>query len=215
MSKPQEGWETEPLPLNGKNGLRGKPDCPPPPKHPSEKPGSRRGKEGPEEEKNPFSENDPFGPPHGMTIRRLEYIGRLHRMAFRSLFVDQGLPPAQASALQVIIHTPGLSQRELADKLRIQRATATVMLQKMERAGYIERRPDPADQRISRIHATPSAVNADRENKRRIDAYFQQCFQDISDSDIEAFDRTLSKMAANIDAVLKKEWQMHSEEESH
>ena len=65
-------------------------------------------------------------------LRRIEYTGRIHHMAFRSILQEDGLPPAQASALRFIIRFPGMSQRELADRLHIQRATVTVMLQKMD-----------------------------------------------------------------------------------
>ena len=80
----------------------------------------------------PFDEDRPEDSPNMIAVRRIELISRLHRMAFRSILREDGLPPAQAGAIRDIIREPGLSQRELADRLHIQRATATVMLQKMD-----------------------------------------------------------------------------------
>jgi DNA-binding MarR family transcriptional regulator len=52
---------------------------------------------------------------------------------------------------------------DLARRLRVQPATITKMLQRMEKAGFVERRPDPDDQRVSRVYLTEAgqAVQAD------------------------------------------------------
>lgn len=123
-------------------------------------------------------------------------------MAFRSVLQEDGLPPAQASALRIIIHTPGMSQRELADRLHIQRATVTVMLQKMERAGYVDRRPDPMDQRISRIYPTEAAVQLDEEDRRAVDGYFGRVFQDFTSQELQQMDEMLSRLGRNIRGII-------------
>ena len=151
-------------------------------------------------EEDPEAEEQPeFG-----YIRRIELLTRLHRMAFRSLFREDGLPPAQAGAMRVIIRYPGLSQRELADKLHIQRATTTVMLQKMEKGGYIDRRPDPEDQRVSRIYPTDMAVMIETENHKRVTAYFGQCFEGIDPEALEIMYRTLGEVEGNLRGILSR-----------
>ena len=152
------------------------------------------GKEMPIEEQTP-PEDEPMS---FRLMRRIEYTGRLHHMAFRSILQEDGLPPAQASALRFIIRF-----RELADRLHIQRATVTVMLQKMERAGYVDRRPDPMDQRISRIYPTEMAVRQDEEGKRSIDGYFTDVFQGFSPEEQQVMDDMLSRLGANIRAILE------------
>lgn len=137
-----------------------------------------------------------------LAIRRTEYIGRLHHMAFRAMLLQGGLPPAQAGALKTILRTPGMSQRELADALHIQRATATVMLQKMEKAGYIDRRPDPEDQRISRIYPTQAAKALDEEHNKSFNAYFDRCFAGFSQEELDAFQEMLQKLGGNLRAIL-------------
>ena len=149
--------------------------------------------------------------PEFAAVRKIELLGRLHHMAFSSLFREDGLPPAQAGAMRVIIRCPGMSQRELADKLHIQRATATVMLQKMEKAGHIERRPDKDDQRISRIYPTQLAIVTDAENQKRVNDYFLQCFSEI---DQESFGTTLavlSRMEENLRDILNEHMEPRKE----
>jgi|SRR5579875_869758 len=48
------------------------------------------------------------------------------------------------------------SQLELANQLGVDRTVMTYLLDDLERAGLIERRPDPADRRARRIVATPA-----------------------------------------------------------
>ncbi len=146
--------------------------------------------------------------PEFAAIRRIELLTRLHRMAFRSLFREDGLPPAQAGAMRVIIRYPGMSQRELADKLHIQRATTTVMLQKMEKGGYINRRPDPEDQRVSRIYPTDMAMMIETENHKRVTAYFGQCFEGIDPDSLEALLRTLGQVEENLRNILSRNPQL-------
>ena len=162
----------------------------------------------------PFDSDEPLEEesPEFRAIRRIELLGRLHHMAFRSLFRGDGLPPAQAGAMKVIIRHPGLSQRELADKLHIQRATATVMLQKMEKAGYIDRRPDQEDQRISRIYPTEMAKTIDAENQKNVNAYFSRCISGISQADFDTMLSALGQMVANLQEILAENPEPSSKE---
>ena len=161
--------------------------------------------EGPPESRPPFSEEEAPAEedsPGFAVIRRIELLGRLHHMAFRTLLREDGLSPAQVGAMKDIIRTPGLSQRELADKLHIQRATATVMLQKMEKSGYIDRRPDQDDQRISRIYPTEMAITVDGENQKNVAAYFSRCTAEIIQQDYNVMLECLGRMERNLREIL-------------
>jgi MarR family transcriptional regulator for hemolysin len=49
----------------------------------------------------------------------------------------------------------GVSQRELAQRMRIEPPTLVRHLDKLADDGYVERRPDPDDRRIARVVVTP------------------------------------------------------------
>lgn len=133
-----------------------------------------------------------------LAMRRIEYVSRVHHMTFKSRLQEVGIPPAQMGALRTITRTPGMSQRELADQLHIQRATATVMLQKMEKAGLIRRENDRDDQRISRIYPSDYALGIDDEHRKSVEAYFDQCFQDVSPEEITQLLDILSRVGKRI-----------------
>ncbi len=104
-------------------------------------------------------------PPHGhgdLSDRPLPWrvFGALHRAmhGHRQLMArklaERDVPPGQALCMRAVSHHDGITQRDLAEMLGLSRPTVTVMLQKLERAGLIERRADEADQRYTRIYLT-------------------------------------------------------------
>ncbi len=80
----------------------------------------------------------------------------LNRHLMMAMLSEDDLHPAQGGCLLVLAHAEGLSQSELAAALHVSRPTVTAMLQKMESAGTIERRPDERDQRVTRLFLTPA-----------------------------------------------------------
>lgn len=152
----------------------------------------------------PFRDEPPqdAGSPEFMVMHQVELMARLHHMAFGGLFPKDSPPPAQMMALRQILRKPGLSQRELADQLHIQRATATVMLQKMERAGFVDRRPDPVDQRISRIYPTDAAVRQVVDNEKLIDNYLRRCFSVLTEEQFAEFRNTLNLLNGSLRSII-------------
>ena len=90
----------------------------------------------------------------GTTGYVLAQACKLHRQRAEVLLNEIGLHVGQEMLLSGLWEKEGLTQTELADYVMIQPATVTNMLQRLERAGIVERRPDAEDQRISRVYAT-------------------------------------------------------------
>jgi MarR family transcriptional regulator, organic hydroperoxide resistance regulator len=96
----------------------------------------------------------------------LANICHLHHSRARQLFKAIGLHRGQPLVLLALWEREGLTQTELAERLEITPATVTKMLQRMEKAGFIQRKPDAGDQRVSRVHLAPAgrAVRRDVES---------------------------------------------------
>jgi DNA-binding MarR family transcriptional regulator len=65
-----------------------------------------------------------------------------------------GLTRAQWLVIARVHRRPGLSQSEAADLLEIEKAPAGRLIDRMEAKGWLERRSDPKDRRIKRLHLT-------------------------------------------------------------
>src|SRR4029450_9761783 len=87
----------------------------------------------------------------------LSDVARLIRTVFDRGGRGRGVTRAQWLVLTRVYRRPGVSQTELAEMLEIDRASAGRMIDRMEKNGWVERRPDNGDRRINRLHLTADA----------------------------------------------------------
>jgi MarR family transcriptional regulator for hemolysin len=80
--------------------------------------------------------------------RRFDQNGRGRRL---------GLTRAQCRTLGYLARNEGINQAGLADLLEIRPMTLVRQIDRMEEAGWIERRPDPDDRRARRLYLTAKA----------------------------------------------------------
>jgi DNA-binding MarR family transcriptional regulator len=71
-----------------------------------------------------------------------------------------GVPQAQFLALAHLTALGPLSQSELATRLSIMGATAAKLIDRMERDGWAEHRPDPQDGRVKLVTPTEQTARA-------------------------------------------------------
>jgi MarR family transcriptional regulator, organic hydroperoxide resistance regulator len=69
-----------------------------------------------------------------------------------------GLTHGQFFMLVALYDEDGLLPSQLADKTALDRPTITGLLDRLERDGWTERRPEPSDRRVLRIHLTSKAL---------------------------------------------------------
>lgn len=66
-----------------------------------------------------------------------------------------GINLVQSKVIFALYMQSGPTQRELADKIGVESPTLVPIIDKMEKDGYVKRKPDVNDRRIKRIYATP------------------------------------------------------------
>jgi len=90
---------------------------------------------------------------------------RLMRIRFDHAARAWGMTRAQGVILMKLACRPGMSQTELAGILDVEPITVGRLIDRLEASGMVERRPDPADRRMHRLHllaaATPVLVEID------------------------------------------------------
>src|SRR5260221_5217604 len=73
------------------------------------------------------------------------------------LFRPHGLTSAQYNVLNILAdEAGGISQRELGDRLVVDRSNVTGLLDRMETAGWVQRADHPEDRRVYRVLLTPA-----------------------------------------------------------
>jgi len=77
---------------------------------------------------------------------------------FRETLAKYDVTPVQYAVLHVLWEKQGLSSADLSSRLLIDSATMTGLVLRMEVLGFVIRRPDPEDRRVSRIHLTTQGL---------------------------------------------------------
>jgi len=85
-------------------------------------------------------------------------IARRSRYWFDARARSRGITRAQWRVLIMLSRIDGCTQSELAERLYVERITLCRMVDRLAEAGFVERRADPSDRRVWRLHLTERAM---------------------------------------------------------
>ena len=90
------------------------------------------------------------------------------------------------------------SQLALAQHLGVDRTAMTYLLDDLERAGLVERRPDPADRRARRVAVTPTGLARLRELKAELHHVEDQLLEPLGAGDRTVLRDLLQRLATHV-----------------
>ncbi|THV25904.1 MarR family winged helix-turn-helix transcriptional regulator [Glycomyces paridis] len=125
-------------------------------------------------------------------------VARAHRVAAARLLREIGLYPGQEIMLGHLAEHGDARQSRLVAELGLDASTVTKSLQRLERQGLVERRPDPGDRRVSVVALTAQGRDLqDRieDSWRRLDALTCEGF---TDTDRTALTALLHRLERNL-----------------
>lgn len=125
-------------------------------------------------------------------------ITRLFRRVFDRRAAHLELTRAQWRALSRIERREGLSQSELAEDLEMEAIAVGRVIDRLESAGFIERRPDPADRRCWRLHLLPKSDEVMRRIKRVANTLREDVLGEIDPVDFATTMRVLGQIKDNL-----------------
>jgi len=79
---------------------------------------------------------------------------KVHWLLASDLLAELDLYPGQELLLMAVAREEGIAQGDLGDYLNVEPPTVARSLQRLERAGLVERRLDPHDGRVLRVYLT-------------------------------------------------------------
>lgn len=68
-----------------------------------------------------------------------------------------GVSISQWRVISTLVRQPGITQKEIADRVGIEGSTLVPIIDKMEKDGFVKRKLDDEDRRINRIYLTTKA----------------------------------------------------------
>ena len=120
--------------------------------------------------------------PRLRTVLALRRLNSVLSMTTRAVGAVLGIKDADLTVLDVLHREGPLTPTELARRTRTHLATMTGVLRRLERGGWVERRPDAADRRSVRIHT--AGVNRLTDVYARTDEELVGLISDWSDEQV-------------------------------
>ena len=128
----------------------------------------------------------------------LHDVARLLRVDADKRARQHGMTRAQWAILIWLERQPGLSQKELSEILEVEPITVARLIDRLDTRGMVERRPDPRDRRIWRLHLLPPASEVLGEIDQQRAAMTHIVSAGIDENSIEIMTEALMRMKATL-----------------
>lgn len=114
---------------------------------------------------------------------------------------NEGLSSAQAGLVLYLGKSDGAAIGDAAEALDVAPSAMTGLVDRMTRAGFVERRPDPRDGRGQRLHLTEQGWAARNDAVRVLGDLNARMGEDLSEADA----RTIARWLESVTTKLTKE----------
>ena len=112
-----------------------------------------------------------------------------------------GITRGQWLVLTRLHRRPGASHSELAEMMEVEKATAGRMIDRMEKGGWVERRADPIDRRVKRLHLTPEARRVHARMWAIAEATVDDALAPLSLSERDQFTRLAARVKIQLQSM--------------
>jgi DNA-binding MarR family transcriptional regulator len=128
----------------------------------------------------------------------VSHAGRVMRRVMDQRAGLLGLTRAQWIILVALKREEGRRQVDLALDLDLEPITVARLVDKLEAAGFVERRRDPADRRAHRLYLLPGAAPILRELESEAEKILQDAVFGLSADEVAALDHALRVFRGNL-----------------
>lgn len=132
------------------------------------------------------------------TLAVRDLIGASRQLVGR-IANEMGMNPNDMSAIGLLAQEGPMGVAEIADHLGIRSASATALVDRLERAGHVERVRDTADRRRVTVVETPAARAAAYEAWRPVIAAINDLCRTLSDAERDVIRDFLVRATALVD----------------
>ena len=97
-----------------------------------------------------------------------------------------GLPASGIAVMSQILRVPGTTVSEVARRTGMAKSHVSKTVESLSEVGFLEKRPDPSDQRLVRIHATEQAEMRFREMQTAMRHRLSAVISSLPDQKVDA-----------------------------
>lgn len=145
----------------------------------------------------------PPPPPRGNVGARIGFISRKSKSYFNEVVAEEGLFAGQHHIIMMLEREGCATVSQIADEMRTTAATVSVSIKRLEKAGFVEKRPDESDGRITKIFLTSKALAVTKRIKQKMDNAEETLTSGLTQEEKYILSDLLDKMIDNI--IQKKE----------
>lgn len=135
-----------------------------------------------------------------MTV--MNEVTRTMKAHFQRALQTYGVHAGQQFILKCLWEEEGLAPGEIAERLGLETPTVSRAVQRMERAGFVQRQPDPADARLVRVYLTDSGRSLEQVINTVVEDATRQALADFSAEEQAALLALLRRLQRNLVAKL-------------
>ena len=125
-------------------------------------------------------------------------ISRLIRKRFEKKAIKLGLTQSQWAVISHLVQHEGINQATLAEMMDIEPITLVGLLDRLQKAGWVERRPNPTDRRAHLLYLT-KRVNSIIDEMESIKAQVRkEAFAGVPAQQEQLILQTLQRIRSNL-----------------
>ena len=128
------------------------------------------------------------------TERKITKIAREANKLTVRCMRETGIGTGEFDLIHTVRHQPGISQKEICQKLNMDKGAVARRVARLEQKGYLVRRQNPQDGRSQYLYATEKAEDL-RNSKAAIETVFYEwLLKDLSPRECAAFVELLDRL---------------------
>ena len=141
------------------------------------------------------------------SVKLAEPISLIGKLAKKLTNITKQMSPEDDAAksvmlvLQCLINKNGITQLEIVKFTGFKAPTVSIMLQKMEREGYVKRKPDTYDLRAIRVYITQKGVDSYLSAVNTVKKIEDAVLSGLTSEETDALVSALKKIENNIDSM--------------
>jgi DNA-binding MarR family transcriptional regulator len=125
-------------------------------------------------------------------------VSRLRRRVVDRALKPLGVTRSQWWVLAFLSRSDGMSQVALADELDLGKVALGQLIDRLEKTGFVTRRPDEKDRRVKRVHLTKRSHALIAQIRDNVSSTEKEILEKIDSADLKATVRALRGMKDNL-----------------
>ena len=130
--------------------------------------------------------------------RWISILDRLMKMYYDRGLADFEIGWGQQFYVEYLYDHPGASAQEMAQCIRVDKATLTKVIKKLLALDYIKVTADEKDKRVKRLYLTEKALPAAKRIKEIHNSFYQTVCAGLSPDSVQLTEETLAQMVENV-----------------